>query len=37
MRYLIPLAALVLGLAGWRHLGLSPPRGAAQPDLLEEP
>jgi len=27
----------VLGLAGWRHLGLSPPRGAAQPDLLEEP
>jgi Holliday junction DNA helicase RuvB len=26
----------VLGLPGWRHLGLTPPRGAAQPDLLEE-
>jgi Holliday junction DNA helicase RuvB len=24
----------VLGLPGWRHLGMTPPRDAAQPDLL---
>jgi Holliday junction DNA helicase RuvB len=26
----------VLGLPGWRHLGLTPPRDVAQPDLLRE-
>ena len=27
----------MLGEPGWRHLGLSPPRDAVQPDLLREP